>query len=223
MLRRGISRNLDIRVGKAAPIRVVEHLLALRHGFGLYDGVALTVPSAGIPFCGNARIFLDSLRDACEPAAEPPVYTVDKAIGPIRSVRGNGLVAFEPRTDGALVLEIAIDYGHEMYGDYTWDSSRDSFGDIAASRGELKSHLRPAIWLASIFGFKHSHYFADVHAMFSREWIDNLLRHRALDALGALALANPHGRLSGTYRCMRAGHTEDVALVREISESLMRL
>lgn len=219
-LHKGWSRNIDI-AACGTVMRVVEHAFAVRLGMGLYDGIGVTIPTHGVPYDGRAGIFHKALMTALVPTRDGKRFTVKRPVT-VRSKNGKGYITFKP-SSADLTVDVSVDYGGTAKGNYVWCSSQNSFGEVAEARGELKPHLRTLVQVAGHIGWPHSGAFADRRTMSEKEWVDNLLRHRVVDAKGALAFATREGRLCGTYQGTRAGHLEDARLVREIAAELVEI
>lgn len=223
MMRRGLSRNVNARVRRTFVLKIVEHLMAVRLGLGLYDGIIIEWPRRGIPYDGGAALFAEALRPVSALDREPGMHTVARKLGPFPTANGKGHISFAPTELDALIIRAQVDYGNHGSAYIEWDDSKDSFEDIESSRGELKPHLRMLVRTVSLFGFPHGNAFADRKRMPTSEWLTSVAKHHVIDVLGTLPFAIGNGKLAGIYDGKRAGHGDCIRLAQLIAKNLIRV
>ena len=196
-----------------ASVAVVEHLMAAFSALEI-DNVMVEVDGPEIPVMdGSADAFIDAVdRVGVTTLAAPRRYIKVK-----KSVRvdvGTGFGEFRPY-DGTRV-EIEIDFANQLVGRQTYAADID---------GE---QFRKELARARTFGF-----LADVEGLWARglalgasldnavvvaedrivnpeglRFTDEFVRHKALDAIGDLALAG--APILGCYRSYKGGHHVNV-------------
>ena len=213
--------------GKKHTLRIAEHLLALREGMGLYDGVLVVVGKHGIPFTGHAGHCMERVHPVLKPVTSPTqCWTTNDTIGPIKTTNRRGFVEFVPSNTGVLQLVVSIDYPqYPGVGaqEYTWISDKNAFEEVAWTRGELKRMFQWPVHMSERLGWPHAWDFADITRMPADKWASNVVRHRGLDLLGELGLVTRTGHLSGTCYCRRAGHREVLQLIRKMRQTLVEV
>lgn len=192
-----------------ASVAVIEHLMATFSALEI-DNVLVEVDGPEVPVMdGSAEAFIDAVdRVGVAMLSAPRRYIKVK-----KSVRvdvGSGFGEFHPY-DGTRI-EVEIDFANPLIGRQTYAA------DIDGER------FRNELARARTFGF-----LADVEAMWSRglalgasldnaivvaddrvvnpeglRFVDEFVRHKALDAIGDIALAG--APILGCYRSYKGGH-----------------
>jgi UDP-3-O-acyl-N-acetylglucosamine deacetylase len=199
-----------------ARLHIVEHLLALRVIAGV-DNLRIVSSGSWLPYDGSAEMFWRALEPALEEGTELALHAIDGNF----LAGGDRPVAYSPTDSGGLEISATIDYpglgatelrhcfpeqGKSMETIITtrapgWPPGRRNIARAAACFGW--PHLRNAIW-------PQEHPPAEALRLFAR--------HRLLDIAGAVAvLCPPGGILSGRISSERAGHAQDVELVRALA------
>ncbi len=200
-------------------IATVEHLLATLAAIEV-DNVTIEIDGPEVPVMdGSAIAFLDAV-DQAGVAALPAPRSYIRVLQPIRVERGGSVAEILPY-DGRRV-EVEIDFENPMVG-------RQSYG------AEISPLLfRNEIARARTFGF-----LCDVERLWAQgfalgasldnavvigdghivnpeglRYADEFARHKALDAVGDLALAG--APILGLYRSYRGGHALNVSAVRAL-------
>ena len=187
-----------------------EHLLAALRGLGV-DNTVVEIDGAEVPIMdGSAQPFIDAIDQVGLTTLNAPRRCIE-VLKPIRVVNGNGVGELRPYSRGFRV-EAEIEFPGKVIG-------KQAFGidvDPASFRRELAK--------ARTFGFMR-----DVAKLWSSGYAlgasfentvvvtddgvlnpaglrypDEFVRHKALDAIGDLALAG--APLLGLYRSYRGGH-----------------
>ncbi len=214
------ATDLCTTIGSSgASVATIEHLMAALRAMDV-DNCMIEVDGPEVPVMdGSAEAFVDAVDSA-------GVETLSKARRhikvkkPIRVELGNSFAEFQPY-DGRRI-EVEIDFANPLVGRqrYAADVTADSF--------------RADIGRARTFGF-----FADVKNLWARgfalgasldnaivigedrvmnpeglRYKDEFVRHKALDAVGDLALAG--APILGSYRSYRGGHRLNVLAVETL-------
>ena len=205
------ATELCTMLGDPAGISVatVEHLLAALSGLGI-DNVLVEIDGPEVPVMdGSAAAFVDAIDRAGILIQKAPKRFIT-VIRPVRVELGSAFAEFRPY-DGRR-FELGIDYDCPVIG-------RQSFGfDLTPKR------FRKAISRARTFG-----YMRDVERLWAAgfalgsslensvvigegaivnpeglRYPDEFVRHKVLDAIGDLALAD--APIRGLYRSHKGGH-----------------
>jgi UDP-3-O-[3-hydroxymyristoyl] N-acetylglucosamine deacetylase len=205
--------------GSGISVATVEHLMAALRAMDV-DNCMIEVDGPEIPVMdGSAEAFIDAIDQAgIETLSRPRRYI--RVVKPVRVELGASFAEFRPY-DGRR-MEIEIDFANPLVGRqcYAADITADSF--------------RREIGRARTFGF-----FADVKSLWERgfalgasldnaiviaedrvmnpeglRYKDEFVRHKALDAVGDLALAG--APILGCYRSYRGGHRLNVMAVESL-------
>jgi UDP-3-O-[3-hydroxymyristoyl] N-acetylglucosamine deacetylase len=201
-------------------VATVEHLLSAFRGVGLDNVVAeMDGPEAPI-LDGAAEVFADGIMDAGLQTLDAPRRYI-KILKPVRVERGDAWAELVPSAKG-FSIDIEIDFPTSLIGRQRLQL------DVTA-----RSFRREVAW-ACTFGF-----LSDVERLRSAGFArgsslensividgdqvvnptglrapDHFVRHKALDAIGDLALAGLP--LRGLYRSYKGGHRMNVEVVKAL-------
>jgi UDP-3-O-[3-hydroxymyristoyl] N-acetylglucosamine deacetylase len=197
-----------------ARVAVVEHLLAACHALGFWSGLLIEVEGDELPILdGSAAPWREALAVLGPPPPTPASWPVSRAIR-WRS-GGNAADSVIDILPGEAVLEVSIDFEHPAIGRQRWLGRRAdypallparTFGfarELAAlqARG-LAEGARPGSGIL----------FTDEGPSGPLRTADEPVRHKALDAIGDLALL---GRpLGGRVRIHRGSHRAHIDAMR---------
>jgi UDP-3-O-[3-hydroxymyristoyl] N-acetylglucosamine deacetylase len=202
-----------------ASVATIEHLMATLRAMDV-DNCMIEVDGPEVPVMdGSAEAFIDAIDQAgMETLSKARRYI--KVKKPVRVELGTSFAEFKPH-DGRR-LEIEIDFANPLVGKqrYAADMTADCF--------------RRDIGRARTFGF-----FADVKSLWARgfalgasldnaiviaedrvmnpeglRYTDEFVRHKALDAVGDLALAG--APILGCYHSYRGGHRLNVLAIEAL-------
>jgi len=202
-----------------ASVSTIEHLMATLRGMDI-DNCMIEVDGPEVPVMdGSAEAFIDAIDQAgVETLSKARRYI--KVMKPVRVELGTSFAEFTPY-DGRRI-EVEIDFANPLVGRqrYAAEVTADSF--------------RRDIGRARTFGF-----YADVKSLWARgfalgasldnaiviaedrvmnpeglRYKDEFVRHKALDAVGDLALAG--ASILGSYRSYRGGHRLNVLAVEAL-------
>lgn len=200
----------------AAELHVVEHLLALRVIAGV-DGVRIICPASWLPYDGSAEMFWCSLQPALEEGDELTFAGINGSF----SAGGDRPVAYTGTGGDRLEISVSIDYpglgATELRQEFP---ARDgSTETIIATKApgwppRRRNIVRPLSWI----GWPHLGNAVWPQDYAPAEALQLFARHRLLDIAGAIAvLCPPGGILAGRIESKRAGHAQDVELVRQLA------
>ncbi len=202
-----------------AQILTVEHLLAALYATGV-DNVRVELDGAEIPvFDGSSRMFLHLIDEAGikDLAAFQSTLVVRRSVR-VASPKGDKFILIEP--SDVFEVDYSIDFKHALVGrqrvtiDVTEESFRNELSaartfcflkDVEAMRSRglaLGGSLESAVVIGED-GF-----------LSSPRMKDELVRHKALDVVGDLALLG--FRLRGRVVAQCAGHALHAELVRAL-------
>jgi UDP-3-O-[3-hydroxymyristoyl] N-acetylglucosamine deacetylase len=191
-------------------VSTTEHVLAALHGLGV-DNVVVEVDGPEVPIMdGSAEPFVAAIDQAgIATLSEPRRYIkVLKAV----QVGKNGCSGeLRPYARG-LRIETEIEFDHPMIGCQTFamDVEPDTFRrELARARtfGFMRDVAK--LWSAGYAlgaSFENTVVVAENRVLNAEgvRFPDEFVRHKAVDAIGDLALAG--APLIGTYRSVRGGH-----------------
>ncbi len=204
------------RFGRVA---TVEHLLAAVSGLGI-DNMLVEIDGDEVPIMdGSAAPFVEAIEEVgLRQQAARRRYL--KVLRPIRVALGDAegeLVPFEGRR-----IEIEIDFASPLIGRqaYVFDFERGDFGkDLARARtfGFMKDV--EGLWA---HGFARGASLDNTVVLGDDglvnpeglRFADEFVRHKALDAVGDLALAG--APILGAYRSRRGGHRLNCAVLEAL-------
>jgi UDP-3-O-[3-hydroxymyristoyl] N-acetylglucosamine deacetylase len=206
----GTTELCTTLVGRGWSVSTVEHLLAGLSGLGIDNAVA-EIDGNEVPVMdGSSAAFIEAIDEAgVVPLKKARDYI--RVLRPIRVEIGQSYAELRPY-DGRR-LEIELDYAHPIVGRqrFATDVTADLFRrEMASARtfgflGEVEG-LR-ARGLARGASLENALVIGD-EAVINPEGLrfsDEFARHKAVDALGDLALAG--APILGSYRSYRGGHS----------------
>lgn len=199
----------------AVRVATVEHLLAALRVAGFWSGVVVEVDAEELPILdGSAAPWRPVVAELGVP---PPPSEPLRPSAPWRWEGGDGLVEVEP---GPERLEVSVAFAHPSIGVQGWAGAPDRYADVLSARtfafADDLERLRVAGLLRGadagsgiLFGADGPH----VPLRFANE----PARHKALDALGDLALI---GRpIAGRVRVHRGSHRIHITAMRHLLAS----
>ncbi len=214
------ATDLCTAVGvRGVSVATVEHLMATFSALGV-DNATIDVDGPEVPVMdGSAAAFIEAVdRAGIVPLAAPRRYL--KVLKPVRVENGRSFAEFKPHR--TMRIEVEIDFANALIGRQRFAADIDA----AVFRREIAR--------ARTFGF-----LADVEQLWARglalgasfenavvigddrvinaeglRFDDEFVRHKALDAVGDLALVG--APIIGCYRSFRGGHRLNVQAVQAL-------
>jgi hypothetical protein len=212
-------RHRLVLVHRRAALHIVEHLLALRVIIGV-DGVRIVPKSSWLPYDGSAAMFWGAL----EPALAEGDDLVPARIAGDFSAGGERPVTYDGVATDALEINVAIDYpglgATELSQCFpTRDAAAETI--IATKAGGWPPGRRNIARAMAAIGWPHLGNAVWPQDYPPAEALQLFARHRLLDLAGAIAvLCPPGGILCGRISSSRAGHAQDVELVRLLAAAM---
>ena len=202
-------------------VATIEHLLATFNGLGV-DNVAIEIDGAEVPMMdGSASAFVDRVDEAQLIKLDQPRRFI-KVLKPVRIEHGTAFAELLPH-DGRR-FEIDIDFASPLIGRqaFVFDLAPQVFRRDLAARPHLPASCvmsRPtgrAAWRSAPRSRTPSCSATDkILNPEGLRYADEFVRHKALDAVGDLALAG--APILGAYRSYRGGHRMNAAIVAAAS------
>jgi UDP-3-O-[3-hydroxymyristoyl] N-acetylglucosamine deacetylase len=194
-----------------------EHVLAALAGLGV-DNAVVEVDGPEVPIMdGSAEAFVAAIDHAGVRSLDAPRRFL-KVLKPVRVTQGRSVAEILPNSRG-LRLEIDIEFDHPLIGRQrcALDVSPANFRrELARARtfGFMRDVAR--LWnqgYALGASFENTLVVSETRVLNADgvRYPDEFVRHKALDAVGDLALAGLP--LLATYRSVRGGHTLNHAIL----------
>jgi UDP-3-O-[3-hydroxymyristoyl] N-acetylglucosamine deacetylase len=194
-----------------------EHVLAALAGLGV-DNAVVEVDGPEVPIMdGSAEAFVAAIDHAGIRSLDAPRRFL-KVLKPVRVAQGQSVGEILPNSRG-LRLEVDIDFDHPMIGRQrsALDITPASFRrELARARtfGFMRDVAK--LWnqgYALGASFENTLVVSETRVLNADgvRYSDEFVRHKALDAVGDLALAGLP--LLATYRSVRGGHTLNHAIL----------
>jgi UDP-3-O-[3-hydroxymyristoyl] N-acetylglucosamine deacetylase len=191
-------------------VSTTEHVLAALHGLGV-DNVVVEVDGPEVPIMdGSAEPFVAAIDQAGIAALAAPRRYI-KVLKPVQVGKNGCSGELRPYTRG-LRIETEIEFDHPMIGCQTFamDVEPDTFRrELARARtfGFMRDVAK--LWSAGYAlgaSFENTVVVAENRVLNAEgvRFPDEFVRHKAVDAIGDLALAG--APLIGAYRSVRGGH-----------------
>lgn len=227
-----VVSNIVLRSGPPSNyIRLVEHIIALKYGFGI-DNVMIRIDSGDPPLFDRGSMDLVEALDGAgrvHTGAALPYFTVSEPVALV--TEGDKFLIFEPAKDGdrGLYVDCAIDFptaiGKQRIR-FPVNEACCRHGAAARTNTNLQKMItcktvgtlfadirnlgysRNNVLIASRFGYVNKPGLVHEGKSLEAVW------HRAvLDLLAAVALIE-EGRFAGTITSYKAGHSIDVEMIR---------
>jgi UDP-3-O-[3-hydroxymyristoyl] N-acetylglucosamine deacetylase len=191
-------------------VSTIEHIMATLCGLGV-DNAIVEVDGPETPIMdGSAAPFVEAIDQAgVVTLAAPRRFT--KILKPVRVSKGESFGELMPCEKGFHV-DVTVDFPHPLIGKQSIAFTVDAANfrrEVARSRtfGFMKDVSK--LWAAGYAlgaSLDNTICLADDRVLNPEglRWADEFVRHKALDAIGDLALAG--APLIGAYRSVRGGH-----------------
>ena len=191
-------------------VSTTEHVLAALHGLGV-DNAVVEVDGPEVPIMdGSAQAFVDAI-DQAGIATQSASRRYIKVLKPVRVGKNGCFGELLPHARG-LRVETEIEFDHPMIGRQTFAIEVEPVSfrrELARARtfGFMRDVAK--LWSAGYAlgaSFENTVVVAESRVLNADgvRFPDEFVRHKAVDAIGDLALAG--GPLIGLYRSVRGGH-----------------
>jgi UDP-3-O-[3-hydroxymyristoyl] N-acetylglucosamine deacetylase len=191
-------------------VSTTEHVLAALHGLGV-DNTFVEVDGPEVPIMdGSAAPFVAAI-DQAGIVSLPASRRYIQVLKPVRVAKGDSYGELRPHLRG-LRIETEIEFDHPLIGRQTLaiDVEPDTFRrDLARARtfGFMRDVAK--LWSAGYAlgaSFENTVVIAENRVLNPEgvRFADEFVRHKAVDAIGDLALSG--APLIGAYRSVRGGH-----------------
>jgi UDP-3-O-[3-hydroxymyristoyl] N-acetylglucosamine deacetylase len=193
-------------------VATVEHLLAALVAAGFWSGVLIEVDGPELPILDGSAAPWGEAVDALGAAPEAPPPLALHA--PLLHHEGPAVIVARP---GHAALEVHIDFAHRSIGVQTWRGTPTSYRELLAARTfalEADLHQAQARGFARGAAPGRGIVFGAQGPDTPLRAPDEPVRHKALDAIGDLALL---GRpLAAHVRIERGSHAAHVSFMRRL-------
>ncbi len=191
-------------------VSTTEHVLAALHGLGV-DNAVVEVDGPEVPIMdGSAEPFVAAI-DQAGIIALPAARRYIQVLKPVRVAKGDSYGELRPHLRG-LRIETEIEFDHPLIGRqaFAMDVEPDPFRrELARARtfGFMRDVSK--LWSAGYAlgaSFENTVVIAENRVLNPEgvRFADEFVRHKAIDAIGDLALSG--APLLGAYRSVRGGH-----------------
>lgn len=208
------TRLCTVLADPASGVRIgtVEHIMAALAGQGI-DNAVIEVSGPEVPIMDGSAADFVFLIDAAGRVAQAPARRAIEVLAPVRVADGGAFAELLPaREPGLFSLDLEIDFAaaavarqerrfRMLPGAFAAELSRARTFGFAEEVEKLR-----ALGLARGGSFENAIVVSGARIL-NREGLrfaDEFVRHKALDAIGDLALAG--APILGAYRSVRGGH-----------------
>lgn len=217
------TTQLGTTISNAAgtAVATVEHALAALMAMGI-DNVLVEIDGPEVPILdGSSDPFVEMIVTAGIRSQGVPRRVIE-ILAPVEVVAGTKLARLEPHGGAGLRMDVTIDFTSRAIGrqHVAFDLSPDVFADeVGGARtfGFLHQVEQLKAMGLARGGSMDNAVVIDGDAILNEEGLrfaDEFVRHKALDAVGDLALAG--APIRGRYVAEQPGHELNVALVRAL-------
>jgi len=198
-------------------VSTAEHVLAALRGLGV-DNAVVELDGPEVPIMdGSAAAFVAAIDQVGLRELDAPRRYI-KVLKPIRVAKGDSYGEIRPHADG-FRLEADIEFDHPLIGQQSFEVDLDpnSFRrELSRARTFGFMSDVSKLWSAGYAlgaSFENTVVLAEDRVLNPEglRFGDEFARHKALDALGDLALAG--APLIGAYRTVRGGHKLNFAVL----------
>jgi UDP-3-O-acyl-N-acetylglucosamine deacetylase len=193
-------------------VALVEHLLAALAITGFYHGVVIEVSAEELPILdGSALPFLAAITSLGDAPAPPEPFRLKR---PAEYLQGATRICALP---GEAQLQVEVDFPHPAIGRQCWRGAPERYCELLPARTFGFLHEADALrkaGLASHVTLENAIVFNDVTSLTPLRFPDEVVRHKALDALGDFCLL---GRPLGAHLVVQRGsHHSHLAFLYQL-------
>jgi UDP-3-O-[3-hydroxymyristoyl] N-acetylglucosamine deacetylase len=215
----GVTLCTMLGDGNGASVATVEHVLAALRGLGV-DNAIIEIDSAEVPIMdGSAAPFVEAIDEVGLAELDTPRRFL-KVLKPIRVEDGGAVGELTPHN--GFHLDIVIDFETKLIGTQkiAMDLNPGSFRrELARARTFGFMNDVERLWAAGLAlgaSLENTVAIGD-DRIINREglrYADEFVRHKALDAVGDLALAG--APMLGAFRSSRGGHRLNALVLKTL-------
>jgi len=215
----GVTLCTMLGDGNGASVATVEHVLAALRGLGV-DNAIIEIDSAEVPIMdGSAAPFVEAIDEVGLAELDTPRRFL-KVLKPIRIEDGGAVGELTPHN--GFRLDIEIDFETKLIGKQkiAMDVNPGSFRrELARARTFGFMNDVERLWAAGLAlgaSLENTVAIGD-DRIINREglrYADEFVRHKALDAVGDLALAG--APMLGAFRSSRGGHRLNALVLKTL-------
>jgi len=215
----GVTLCTMLGDGNGASVATVEHVLAALRGLGV-DNAVIEIDSAEVPIMdGSAAPFVEAIDEVGLAELDAPRRFL-KVLKPIRIEDGGAVGELTPHN--GFHLDIEIDFDTKLIGTQkiAMDVNPGSFRrELARARTFGFMNDVERLWAAGLAlgaSLENTVAIGD-DRIINREglrYADEFVRHKALDAVGDLALAG--APMLGAFRSSRGGHRLNALVLKTL-------
>jgi UDP-3-O-[3-hydroxymyristoyl] N-acetylglucosamine deacetylase len=206
----------------ASSIATVEHVMAALYALGI-DNTIVEVTGAEVPVLdGSSAMIVEAIEQVGITTFSAKRRYL-RVVKPVRIESGSSWAEFQPY-DGTR-FEVEIDFETPLIGRQMWagDLTAKSF-KMELSRARTFGFMRDVerLWASGHAlgsSLENSVVISDDHTVINPEGLryeDEFVRHKALDAVGDLAMAG--AQFIGCYRSYRGGHKMNSLALKALLE-----
>ncbi|MEC9367588.1 MAG: UDP-3-O-acyl-N-acetylglucosamine deacetylase [Pseudomonadota bacterium] len=215
----GVTLCTVLSDGNGASVATVEHLLAALRGLNV-DNVMVEIDSGEVPIMdGSAQAFVDAIDETGIAELDAPRRFI-KVLKPVRVEEGQCFGEIRPHN--GFHVDVEIDFDSPVIGrqKFSGEVSPGVFRDElcrARTFGFMKDV--ESLWAAGLAlgaSLENTVAIGDgrVINQDGLRYADEFARHKALDAVGDLALAG--APILGAYRSYRGGHRLNALMLKAL-------
>lgn len=199
---------------QGARVALVEHLLAALAIAGFYHGVLIEVSADELPILdGSAQPYYQALAELGPPPSPPEPLVLRR---PLDYRAGTSYIQAIP---GMAQLAAEVDFDHPAIGRQRWCGTPERYRELLAARtfGFLReAEALRRRGLASHVTLENAIVFDDVTSLAPLRFTDEVVRHKALDALGDFSL---FGRpIAAQLSVVRGSHASHIGFLQQLTE-----
>lgn len=193
-------------------LAMVEHLLAALYVQGWWHDLLIEVEGHEIPILdGSAAPWLAEIEALGTPPAIPPALHPQHSLDYQQTGSQISLHSNENK------LSVSIDFPHPAIGKQSWVGTPEQFPDLLSARtfGFMQEYeLLRNQGLASHVSLENAIVFDDNGPLTQLRFLDEPVRHKALDVLGDFFLLGQP--LHGTLNVFRGSHRHHIQFMKQL-------
>lgn len=197
-------------------IAVVEHLLASLHTLNIWSGLVIEVIGDELPILdGSAKEWWEALKGIKLDNKIPKALKLTETI---ELKKNTSTIKASPAEHS---LNVSVDYNHPAIGKQFWQGKQADYKDLIPARtfGFLKeAEALKKAGLARRAKLENVIIFDDVGAMQKLRFDNEIVRHKALDAVGDFYLLGQP--LEAKIEVSRGSHESHIAFLKSLRRKI---